>query len=246
VAEAARERQQARDVAFTAWQQAQAALTSAEEAARAAATSESAAARLEADRIREELAQIRRDRENAQREYAGATRQDGGLLARIEALASLDDDRPDLWMARMALLLLFMSLELLPVLMKVIQLSGPPTVYDEIVERMEEEAKRAAARAAARDRHVADRYADFQVELEHDQAELQFEAGRRANRLLVAEQEAIAERAIRRWAAEAQRRSDGELDDWFRRDGAPRTNGEAPRAHRVHDDTIPFRRVQPE
>lgn len=246
VAEAARERQRARDIALADWEKAEQELTAAEEEARAAAASASSSARLEADRVREELAGIRRDRENDQAEFAAATRQDDGLLARIEALASLDDERPDLWLARMALLLLFMSLELLPVLMKVIQLSGPPTVYDQIIERMEEDAKRASARAAAREQHVVDSYAEYQAALEHDQAERQFQAGLRANQLLVAEQEAIAERAIRRWALEAQRRSDRELDDWFHRNGTARTNGAPPRVHRTPDDTIPFRRPQPE
>ncbi|MCP2167286.1 DUF4407 domain-containing protein [Goodfellowiella coeruleoviolacea] len=246
VAEAARERQQARDVALADLRQAEADLATAKDKARDAAASASTSAGQDADRVRDDLAKIRQDRENDQREFAAASRQDGGLLARIEALASLGDKRPDLWFAQFVLSLLFMSLELLPVLTKLIQLSGPPTVYDQIIERMDDEATRASARAAAREQQIVDSYAEYQAALEHDQAERQFDAGRRANQLLVAEQEAIAERAIRRWAQEAHRRSDRELDEWFHRNGDARHNPAPGPRPWTPDDTIPFHRPRPD
>jgi hypothetical protein len=253
VAEAARERQRARDIALSDWEKAQADLRAAQDKARESAVSASGSARQEADRLREELDRVRRDRANDQAEFAAASRQDGGLLARIEALSSLGNKRPDLGLAQFVLFLLFMSLELLPVLTKLIQLGGPPTVYDQLIERAEDDAKRASARAAAREQYIVDSYAEYQAALEQDQAERQYEAGRRANQLLVAEQEALAERAIRRWAQEARQRSDHELSAWFDRDRhsdrdpGPVGNGDRPtaRPHWPSDDTIPFQRPDP-
>lgn len=251
VAEAAQERQRARDIALADWEKAQADLRTAQDKAREGAVNASGSAKLEADRLRADLDGIRRDRENDQNEFAAASRQDGGLLARIEALASLGDKRPDLGFAQFVLFLLFMSLELLPVITKLIQLGGPPTVYDQLIERAENHAKSASARAAAREQYIVDSYAEYQAALEQDQAERQFEAGRRANQLLVAEQEAIAEQAIRRWAHEARRRSDHEVTEWFHlnrgtsRNGGDPATGPIARPEWPSDDTAPFRRPDP-
>lgn len=172
-------------------------------------------ARQEADRLQADLADRRGDRETEQSLFNLAAENDTGLLARLEALASLGTARPDLGIAQLVLLLLFLSLEVLPVLVKLLQLAGPPTMYEQFVVKMEEAAHLAAAKATNREANIADDYAQMQAELEHDQARLQYEAGLRANKLIVSRQEAIARQSILRWSAEAERRSNQELTDWF-------------------------------
>ncbi|MEV6487418.1 DUF4407 domain-containing protein [Actinoplanes sp. NPDC051633] len=64
------------------------------------------------------------------RAHEAQTKQDHGLLARLEALNRLSDDRPTLQTAHITLFLLFLALELLPVLMKLLQVLGPETRYE--------------------------------------------------------------------------------------------------------------------
>ncbi|MGI5506212.1 DUF4407 domain-containing protein [Lentzea sp. CA-135723] len=239
IAEAALERQRTRDVAKADYDRAKSKLDQAEAKAREGASAASASARGEAERLRTDVDQRRAAREADRASFAASLSEDDGLLSRIEALNSLADKRPRLGIAQFVLFLLFLSLEVLPVLAKLLQLGGPPTTYDQLIERMEGEAKNTAARNAARERNVADHYLELQASVEEDQAQRQYEAGLEANRLLVDQQSLIAQQAIRRWAEEARRQSDRELTDWFPPAGRPAPA--PPAADRTMPLTRPFR-----
>jgi hypothetical protein len=243
VAQAAEERRRTRDIALADYDQAKAKLNLAQTKAREGAAAASASARSEAERLRTDVDQRRGERERDRALFAERLQKDEGLLSRIEALNSLADKRPRLGVAQFVLFLLFLSLEVLPVLAKLLQLGGPPSTYDQLIERMEADAKRVAAKSAAREQHIVDNYAELQAELEHDQAQRQFEAGIQANRMLVDQQAAIAEQAIRRWAEEARRQSERELNEWFRPTGgpAPTNSGSAERATPFEPVTRPLR-----
>lgn len=215
VAQSARERIQARDVALRDYDEARAALVVAEGLARTAAQEDAAAARREADRLTAELDRRRDLKKGDQAEFAARAATDDGLLSRIEALGSLGDKRGDLELAQTVLFFLFLALEVLPVLVKLMQLGGRLTLYEQLIEKMEESAKRSSALEMAREESIANHYAERQLELELDQAQRQYDAGLRANDLLVARQSAIAEKAIKRWSAEAEVHSDREITNWF-------------------------------
>ncbi|WP_424184711.1 DUF4407 domain-containing protein [Actinokineospora sp. G85] len=216
VAAAAEERRQARDISLRNYTEAQGGLARARDAARASAGTASATARAEAERLGADLERRRADRATEQAAFDVSVGEDTGLLSRLEALDSVGERRGDLAAAQFVLFLLFLSLEVLPVLVKLMQLAGPPTVYDELVEELNAAAKRAAAKEANREEAVRDEYAEYRTQLEFDQARRQYEAGVTANELLVSQQAHIAERAIRRWSAEAAARSDRDLDAFFR------------------------------
>lgn len=216
VAEAAEERRATRDIALENFEEAKTTLTNVLGTAKAAAKANADTARAEADRLQTDLTTRREDRAAEQAAFDESVRKDTGLLSRIEALDSVGDSRGDLWLAQLLLFLLFMSLEVLPVLVKLMQVAGPPTVYDELVEEMNDSARRIAAKESNREEAVVDEYSAYRTQLELDQAKRQYEAGREANALLVSEQAAIAERAIRRWAEEASTRSERDLDSFFR------------------------------
>ena len=216
VAEAAEERRQTRDIALSNYEEAKSDLTTVLGTATAAAKSAADTARAEADRLQADLETRRSDRTAEQDAFDESIRNDTGLLSRIEALDSVGDRRGDLWLAQWLLFLLFMSLEVLPVLVKLMQVAGPRTVYDELVDELNDSARRIAAKESNREEAVVDEYSEYRTQLELDQAKRQYEAGREANALLVSEQAAIAERAIRRWAAEASTRSERDLDSFFR------------------------------
>lgn len=221
----AEERQQARDVALRDYDEARAALVTAENLARTAAQEAAAAAKQEADRLSAELTRRRDLKKNDQAEFAAGAANYDGLLSRVEALGSLGDKRGDLQLAQLVLFLLFLALEVLPVLVKLMQLGGRLTLYEQLIEKMEESARRSSAMEIAREENITNHYAERQHELELDQAQRQFDAGLHANEMLVARQAAIAEKAIERWSTEAEVHSDREITNWFsdmrRSNGSP-------------------------
>ena len=72
------------------------------------------------------------------RAHEASSKEDNGLLARLEALDRLGDDRPILQTAHTTLFLLFLALELLPVLMKLLQVLGPETRYEREAEKQDD------------------------------------------------------------------------------------------------------------
>lgn len=125
-----------------------------------------------------------------------------GLLARLEALGSLSDNRPDLARAQLLLFLLFLTIEILPVGVKLMYLSTPKTLYEKFHDDMETAAERSMAKSLNRYENVIDAFGDMRARLEFDQVDRQYEAGLRVNRRLVDEQTARAEADVSRFVRE--------------------------------------------
>ncbi|GGS54738.1 hypothetical protein GCM10010171_57360 [Actinokineospora fastidiosa] len=245
IGESARQKMAARDRALADYEAAQAELVEAQARARDASTAESRSAAFEAERLRADIEDRRADRKREQDQFADRTEEDGGLLGRIEAKSSLADRRPGIGTASLLLTLLFMALEVLPVLMKVLQLLAPPTVYEQLISRMEREAKANAARKAAYEQTIIDDRDQRRVDLEFHQAELQYAAGQRTNERLVNEQEAIAADAIARWAATARGQSRQAVDTWAaatRQPQWPPHGGYHHNGNNGREPTLPLRR----
>lgn len=104
----------------------------------AAAAASSAASRsaslavssLETDRA--ELARLTAEQQRLQAAFDRRNEDAGGLLMRLAALDRLGDRNATLAAAQFMLSLLFMSVEILPVLMKLLLNFSPPTPYDEL------------------------------------------------------------------------------------------------------------------
>jgi hypothetical protein len=90
-----------------------------------------AAASLETDRA--ELARLTADLDRLQAAFDAENEGSGGILARLEALDRLGDRNSTLAAAQFMLSLLFMCVEILPVLMKLLLNFGPPSAYDRLV-----------------------------------------------------------------------------------------------------------------
>jgi Domain of unknown function (DUF4407) len=162
------------------------------------------------------------ERTAAQRELESAEGNDAGLLARLEALDQLTAGQPMARTADDALFLLFMFVELLPILVKLLVGFGPPTLYEQLVQSREERAKRhedAEAQAdsvwSAKQRVIAEVRSDVRLQLEKDRAQAQVDAGKQMNQELVAKQTEIAMKAIETWGKVASARNDAELKRWY-------------------------------
>ena len=79
-----------------------------------------------------ELTRLTEQRTELQAAFDATNEDSGGLLLRLEALSRLSDTNSLLWAAQTMLSLLFMCIEVLPVLMKLLLNFSPPTAYDRL------------------------------------------------------------------------------------------------------------------
>jgi hypothetical protein len=114
-----------------------------------------AASSLDTDRA--ELTRLTAEQDRLQAAFDGTNEGSGGLLMRLEALDRLGDRNGTLAAAQFMLSLLFMSVEILPVLMKLLLNFSPPTAYDRLaalrdggdveIEELAQESRKTVARA---------------------------------------------------------------------------------------------------
>jgi hypothetical protein len=210
----------------------------------ASAKSQADAARAELPAVQADLARYRDQRRAAEDASNQAEAGNTGLLARLEALGRITDDQPNGATAHWLLFLLFLSIEVLPVLSKFLASLGPPSAYDKLVVREDEDIDRADAVRSKKQRDVVDRQADVPMQIELYKANAQLEAGKRTVDALVERQMRIALSAVAVWGDLAAARADEELDRWYQEHiGRTRGNGGDDLGTAVR--TIPMRPVSP-
>jgi hypothetical protein len=127
-----------------------------------------------------------------------------GLLARLDALDRLEERSPVVRVTSLALLLLFASVGLLPVLAELLANARLATLYDELLER-----------AQAKQREIADIDDEVAIELERDRAARQLEVGKRANATLASLQEKLTQQALTSWQEQVRLSQSSEMPlDW--------------------------------
>jgi hypothetical protein len=106
-----------------------------------------------------ELTRLTEEQTRLQAAFDATNSGSGGILLRLEALSRLSDTNATLWAAQVMLSLLFMCVEILPVLMKLLLNFSPPSAYDRLaalrdgtdidVEALKMEARRTVEQAQA-------------------------------------------------------------------------------------------------
>ncbi len=104
-----------------------------------------------------ELTRLTAELDRLQAAFDATNEGSGGILLRLEALDRLSDSNTTLAVAKFMLSLLFMCVEILPVLMKVLLNFGPPTAYDRLaalrddgdveIEELQQQSRRTVAEA---------------------------------------------------------------------------------------------------
>ena len=84
------------------------------------------------DTDRAELTRLTAEQDRLQASFDATNEGSGGILLRLEALDRLGDKNATLATAQFMLSLLFMCVEILPVLMKLLLNFGPPSAYDKL------------------------------------------------------------------------------------------------------------------
>jgi hypothetical protein len=192
-----------------------------------------AAARAKLPDVQSDLAAEEARRRSAEAAAAEAADENSGLLARLEALSRITDNHPSGEWAHVLLFLLFLAIEVLPVLVKMLAALGPQTLYDRLVEEQDTELADASRRRADEVRKLAEANAETRMALAQQQLDAQVKAGREAVAAMVERQAKIALNAIRTWGDLAELRSDEELDRWLR------ANTRTERTRQPQDVTVP-------
>jgi len=149
-----------------------------------------------------ELTRLSEARQGEQAAFDAENSQSDGILARLEAMDRLSADRPIVATAHLMLFLLFLSVEILPVLMKALLNLQAPSAYDRLLDvRDDEEVGAEKIRVDGRQRAVQAR-ADLIVAAETDRMAREI-----LDRELAAREEAAraAERKARRREARSLR-----------------------------------------
>jgi hypothetical protein len=166
-----------------------------------------------------DLARLQAARDKDLADFTREVTADTGLLARLEALNELSATRGILRLAHLSLFLLFFSIELLPVLVKLLQVLGPETTYEQLVVKDDETARRTHEQDA--DARLRKHQSRLRVEglIDRERRRLALAAGRRYVRKLGATQTAVIETALQAWSEQAREATDEALARWRHRLG---------------------------
>ncbi|GAA0256348.1 hypothetical protein GCM10009527_060440 [Actinomadura nitritigenes] len=181
-----------------------------------------------AEGVNAELTRLKKQQSALQEQHAADTRKSDGMALRLEALNRLSQKNGTIGTAHLFVTLMFIAIELLPVLVKMMQILGPPTVYDDLVAAHERENRETGAHLARRDADVARVRAADDVKY----AGLVYDARRAmleslAQRTAMAEGE-VGEAALEEWKRREMARIPADLDRYVRTEpgyGAPMASG---------------------
>ncbi|GLK19011.1 DUF4407 domain-containing protein [Herbiconiux flava] len=175
---------------------------------------EAATSQLAADKATLATAQDQRSAEQAA--YDNAVDNSAGLLSRLEALFRLGEANPLLNVAHIMIALLFICIELLPVIVKTLANLGGPTAYDRLVDVREDGEVSGGSVWASKRAEAIEVEAGVQVSVAADRAERQVEFGRRVNQAVLEQQEAVISRALEVWGRYAGERAEARMGEWER------------------------------
>ncbi len=175
---------------------------------------DAATEQLAADKATLETAQSQRASEQAA--YDSAVDNSAGLLSRLEALFRLGEANALLNVAHIMIALLFVCIELLPVIVKVLANLGVPTAYDRLVDLREDGEVSGGAIWASSRAQAIEVEAGVQVAVAEDRAARQVKYGKRVNKAVMQQQEAVISRALEVWGGYASARAAERMGEWER------------------------------
>ena len=132
---------------------------------------------------------------------------DTGILSRLEALDRLASQRSVMRLAQVLLALLFISVEILPVLMKFLVNLGQETNYDRVLRRAEERDLNAFHLDADAAHQAAVARANLVVDDEKDRVAGQKQVLAQINQEVIQRQKEVVTEALRLWSAHAKQQS---------------------------------------
>src|SRR3954451_19187945 len=140
-----------------------------------------------------ELERLTEDKTRLQEAFDATNSDNGGILIRLQALSRLSDTNATLGAAHFMLSLLFISIELLPVLMKMLLNFSPATTYDKLAELRDDADLSLEEMQQDARRRVEEMQQELLVLAEKERVDVEKEAvlARRRARLELARQERV-------------------------------------------------------
>lgn len=160
------------------------------------------------------VAQMREQIRSAQDGSYALEQANTGIIARLKALSDLTAGDSSAAMAKWMVSLLFMSIEILPVLFKVLSNFGSRTPYDELVSERENEEKERATAAADKRKEVESLRTEAELDADKERITGQQEAITKINEAVVKHQSEVVEQALCQWSQHAKRVSARRLESW--------------------------------
>ncbi|QZS52668.1 DUF4407 domain-containing protein (plasmid) [Rhodococcus opacus] len=164
--------------------------------------------------VEQKVTQLREQIASSQDTSYQLEQANGGIIARMKALSDLVGSDATVAMARYTVWAMFIALELLPVIFKVLAGFGTPTKYDEVLDELES-AEAAAATAdigAMKKRHeLRD---DAEMAAEKDRIDKHQHTILKINDAVVEHQTEVIEAALARWRDHAKIAAEDQLDSW--------------------------------
>jgi hypothetical protein len=179
-------------------------------------------ARQQLPAVQGKLAVEQAEKQAADQAAVAADNANSGLLSQLQALDTITANHPIALVAHVMLFLLFLLIELLPVLVKLLSTLGPPSAYDDLIAQQEAHVKQAKRRELDDERRRIEAQAQAQQEVAEHQLAAQVESAKQATEQLVEVQAKIASKSIEVWADLAKSRVDTELDRWIVANSPPR------------------------
>ncbi|WP_239310576.1 DUF4407 domain-containing protein [Frankia sp. Cj3] len=195
--------------ASTLVEQKRTALTRAQTAAMGDNKTKLTDAQVEAKRVLPGLRSQRDDLQSAiasQREYLdGTASRNNGILAQLVALDHLGDNNSEARWAHLLVAGLFFTIELLPVAVKTMMISGPPTLYSQINELEEKRLLEDAIQNRSLVRRRRKRREDKAIELDEDMYDREVALGKKANERVADIMSKVIDGALDSWSKEVAR-----------------------------------------
>lgn len=177
-----------RDVSTSAGQQAGALKSAQDQAAQQLPLEES------------QLASARAKLAQMQEQVATATLNDQGILAQLRALFALGDSNPFMNAAHWTVGALFFMIELLPVMVKLMMSSGPPSLYEQVKKLDEQSLVDEAKVRRNADRRRIEEESKKRRDVEDDMRSREKQLGIKANLHVASGMEKILEAALEQWS----------------------------------------------
>ncbi|HJP73613.1 MAG TPA: DUF4407 domain-containing protein [Pseudonocardiaceae bacterium] len=210
----------------------------------ATAAQQVADARKQLPDVQNRLTVEQAEKQAADQAALAADNANSGLLSQLEALDTITADHPTAAIAHLMLFLLFLFIEVLPVLVKLLSTLGSPSAYDDLIAQQEEHVKQAKRSTLDAERKQQEAQAEAAAEVAAHQLAEQVEQAKLAAGQVVAMQAEIAMRSMEAWKELAKKKVDAELNQWIM---ANSVNASAPQTRWDPEKTVelPRRDLRP-
>jgi hypothetical protein len=141
---------------------------------------------------------------NNEKQAQGAVEGNTGILAQLQDLSTAGAKDPILGAAQWIVTLLFFCIEILPVTVKVLLNIGPLSTYETLLKNEEDIITDQAKLTRVTRRRDAEREADKRIAIDEDMRRREEDLGKRANKHVAEQMEAILDVALEEWSRKVQ------------------------------------------